>query len=255
MVLFVALAQPFEDLDRLVLAGRLDDDLLEASRQGVVFFDVLAVLVQRRRTDALDLAASQGRLEHVGRVDGAFRTAGPDQRVQFVDEQDRVLRPAHFVHHRLDAFFELAAVLGAGDHHGQVEHDDPLVGQQLGHVAADDALGKAFDDGRLADAGFAQQHRIVLGAAAEDLDRPFDFALAADHRIELALPGQFGQVATETVQRRRLGLAALGGSPLRRPRRLAATALAASPPSMPWPSRFSTSSRTSSSFRPRFIST
>ena len=44
-----------------------------------------------------------------------------------VDKQDRVLRAANFVHHRLDALFKLAAILCAGDHHGEVEHDDPAI--------------------------------------------------------------------------------------------------------------------------------
>ena len=43
--------------------------------------------------------------------------------------------------------------------------------EQLGHVAVDDPLGQALDDGRLADARLAQQHGVVLRAAAEDLDR------------------------------------------------------------------------------------
>ena len=41
------------------------------------------------------------------------------------------------------------------------------VAQQFGDVAVDDQLGQPFDDGGLADAGFAEQHRVVLGAAAE----------------------------------------------------------------------------------------
>ena len=106
-----------------------------------------------------------------------FGAAGADERVQLVDEQDRVLGAADFVHHRLDALLELAAVLGAGDHHRQVEHDDPAVAQQLRHVAVDDQLGQAFDDGRLADAGLAEQHRVVLRAAAEDLDDALDLVL------------------------------------------------------------------------------
>ena len=72
-----------------------------------------------------------------------------------------------------------------------------------------DHLGQALDDGRLADARFAQQHRVVLLPAAEDLDDAFDFVLAADDRIELAFAGQFGQVAAEAVQRRGLALAFL----------------------------------------------
>ena len=93
-----------------------------------------------------------------------FGAAGADEGVQLVDEQDGVLGPADLVHDRLDALLELAAVLGAGDHHGQVEHDDAAVAEQLGDVAVDDQLGQALDDGGLADAGLAEQHRVVLGA-------------------------------------------------------------------------------------------
>ena len=191
---------------------RVDDDLLEAAGQGAVLLDVLAVLVERGGADALDLAAGQGGLEHVGGVDGAFGAAGADQGVQLVDEQDGVLGPADLVHDRLDALLELAAVLGAGDHHGQVEHDDAAVAQQFGHVAVDDQLGQALDDGGLADAGLAEQHGVVLGAAAEDLDDALDFVLPADDRVELALAGQLGQVAAEAVQGRGLGLALAGGA-------------------------------------------
>ena len=53
--------------------------------------DVLAVLVERRRADALELAARQRRLEDVGGVDRAFGRAGADERVQLVDEQHRVV--------------------------------------------------------------------------------------------------------------------------------------------------------------------
>ena len=207
MVLFVPIAQAAEDLDRVRGRRRLDQHFLEPAGEGRVLLDVLAVLVERRGADALDFAAGQGRLQHVRGVDRPFRAAGTDQRVQLVDEQDRVLRAADFVHHRLDPLFELAAVLRAGDHHRQVEHHDAAVEQQLGHVAFDHALREAFDDGRLADARFAQQHRVVLRAAAEDLDRPLDFVLAADHRVELLLAGELGEVAAEAVEGGRLAAA------------------------------------------------
>ena len=59
--------------------------------------------------------------------------------------------------------------------------------EALGHVAADDALRETFDDRGLADAGFADQHRVVLGAAREHLDDAADLFVAADDRVELAL--------------------------------------------------------------------
>jgi hypothetical protein len=49
-----------------------------------------------------------------------------------------------------------------------------------GHVAGDDALGEALGDRGLADAGLADQHGVVLGAAREDLDDAADLVVAAD---------------------------------------------------------------------------
>ena len=129
MVLFVPIAQAAEDFHRVVRRRRFDEHFLEPAGQRRILLDVLAVLVERRGADALDFAAGQRRLQHVRGVDRAFRAAGTHQRVQLVDEQDRVLRPANFVHHGLDPLFELTAVLGAGDHHREVQHDDAAVEQ------------------------------------------------------------------------------------------------------------------------------
>ena len=117
---------------------------------------------------------------------------------------------AHLVHHRLDAFLELTAVFRAGNHHRQIEHHDAAIQQQLGHVPLDHLLGEPLDDGRLAHARLAQQHGIVLRAPTEDLHGPLDFFLAADNRIELALPGKLRQIAAEAVQRGRFRFAAAG---------------------------------------------
>jgi hypothetical protein len=132
----------------------------------------------------------------------------PTERVQLVDEQDDVLGAAHLVHHRLDALLELAAVLGARDHHGQVEHDQALVLEHLGHLAGHDVLRQALDDGGLADARLAQQHGVVLRAPAQDLDHALDLVLAADDRVEVVLARELGEVAAEGVERRGLALGA-----------------------------------------------
>ena len=95
----------------------------------------------------------------------------------------------------LQAVLELAAVLRAGDQRADVERDHAAVAQRLGHVAGDDPLGEALDDRGLADAGLADQDRVVLRAAAEHLDHAADLLVAADHRVELALLGALGQVA------------------------------------------------------------
>ncbi len=119
-----------------------------------------------------------------------FGRAGADDGVQFVNKKNDVLGAPDFVHDRLDPLLELAAVFGAGDHQGEVEGDDALVAQDFGHVAAGDFLGQALDDGGFAHAGLAEEHRVVLGAAAKDLDDALDFALAADDGVHFALCGR-----------------------------------------------------------------
>ena len=159
------------------------------------FSTYLLYSAERGRADAAQFAARQRRLQHVGRIDGAFRAARADQRMQLVDEADDfAVRFGDFLEHGLQAVFEFAAEFGAGDHGAEVDGDQLLVAQLIGHVALDDALGQAFDDGGLADAGLADQHRIVLGAAAQHLHDAANFVVAADDGIELAAAGLFGEI-------------------------------------------------------------
>ena len=119
----------------------------------------------------VQLAAGQHRLEQVGGVHRALGRARADDRVQLVDEQDDLaLGVLDLLQDGLEPLLELAAVLGAGDERAQVECDDALVLQALGHVAAHDALGQALDDGRLADARLADQDGVVLGPPRQHLD-------------------------------------------------------------------------------------
>ena len=114
----------------------------------------------------------------------------------------------------LEALLELAAVLGPGHHRAQVQRDQPLVLEALGDVAVDDAPGEALDDGGLAHAGLADEHRVVLGAPAQHLDDPADLLVAADDRVELAGAGRVGEVAPVLLQRLVGVLRLLAGDPL-----------------------------------------
>ena len=121
-----------------------------------------------------------------------------------------------FLQHGLQPLLELAAVFGARDQRAHVERQQLLVLQAFRHVAVEDAQRQALDDGGLADAGLADQHRIVLGAAGQHLDGAADFLVAADHRIELAVARGLGQVAGIFLQRviGVLGRGAVGGAAL-----------------------------------------
>ena len=90
-----------------------------------------------------------------------------------------------------------------------------LSASSVGHVALDDAAGQPLGDGGLADAGLADQHRVVLGAADQHLDDPADLLVPADDRVELALAGERGQVAPVLLQRLVGRLGVLRGDALR----------------------------------------
>ena len=192
------------------IEGSCDLDRLEPALERGVLLEVLAVLVEGGRADGLQLAAGQHRLEDGGRVDRALGRAGADEGVDLVDEQHDVAAGADLLEDLLQPLLEVTAVARPGDQRAEVEGVDLLVLQRLGHVALDDVLGQALDDRRLADAGLADEDRVVLGTAGQDLHDPLDLLLPADDRVELALAGVLGQVAAELVehQRRRRGVAA-----------------------------------------------
>ena len=202
MVQFVFLLDAAQDRDRVLDRRLADIDRLEAAFERGVLFDVLAVFVEGRGADAMQFAARQGRLQHVGGVHRAFRFAGPDEGVQFVDEQDDALGArGDFLQYRLEALLEFAAIFAAGQEGAEIERQQFLVFEALRHIAIDDALRQALDDRGLADPRLADQDRIVLGAARQHLDRAADLLVAADDRVELALSRGFGQVAGVFLER------------------------------------------------------
>ena len=207
----VGRAQPAEDRHGLLDRGLLDHHGGEAARERAVALD-RAVFGQRRGADHPQLAAGEHRLEHVGGVHRALGLAGAEHGVQLVDEQDDPALGRDDLGERgLHPLLELAAVLGAGEHAGEVKRHHPRLAQGLGHVAVGDPEGEALGDRGLADAGLADQHGVVLAPAGEDLDRLLDLVRAPDHGVDAAVRRVGGQVAAELVERGGLGLRLLRG--------------------------------------------
>ena len=90
MELRVARQEALQDQRRLLERGLEHFDLLETTRERSVALDVRAVLLERGRTDAAELAARERGLEQVRGVErAAARGAGADHGVDLVHEQDR----------------------------------------------------------------------------------------------------------------------------------------------------------------------
>src|SRR3954447_13331482 len=201
-MLLVALLEPAQDRDGVLRRGLVHQYGLEAALERGVLLDVLAVLVERGGAYGTQLAAREHRLEHVASVHRALGRSGADDRVELVDEDDHLAGGLlDLLEDGLEALLELAAVLRSGDHAAEVERDQATALQRLRHVTRNDALGKALDDRRLAYAGLADQDRVVLRAPAQDLDRPPDLLVAADHRVEPAVAGVLGQVLAKALER------------------------------------------------------
>ena len=208
MVPFVAGAQALQDLDGLLNRRLVDDDLLQPARERAVLLDVLELFV-RRRADQAQLAGRQDRLDERREVHrAAGRGAGADGGVDLVDEEDRHRPLRERVDDGLEALLEVAAKARAGEQRAGVEREDFGALEQIRHVVVEQARGEAFGERRLADARVADEHRVVLAAAAEDLHRALELVGAADQRIELAGAGARGQVGGVGGQRVARGRAA-----------------------------------------------
>ena len=105
--------------------------------------------------------------------------------VESVNEQDGAGDIADPGHHPLQPL-EIAAVAGPATSapRSSVKMRAPFQG--FGHLAFDDAQRQPLGDGGLANAGLADQHRVVLGPAAQDLDGAGDRVVTADDRIDLS---------------------------------------------------------------------
>ncbi len=116
------------------------------------------------------------------------------------------LRGLDLLEHGLEALLELAAVLRARDHRAEIEREQALVLEALGHVALRDAVRDALDDRRLADAGLADEHRVVLRAARQHLHHATDLLVATDHRVDLPCARGRGEIARVLLERLELAL-------------------------------------------------
>ena len=186
VMVLVAAAQSLQDLNRLVHRRLLDDDLLEPPRQRAVLLDVL-VLLEGRRADHAQLAGREHRLDQRREIE---RPAGgrprADRGVNLVDEEDRLRALGQGGNHRLEALLEVAAEARARQQRRRVERVDLGALQRLRDVGVEQAHRQPLGHRGLADARIADEHRVVLPAPAQHLERPLELQCSADERIEVA---------------------------------------------------------------------
>ena len=128
--------------------------------------------------------------------------------MDFIDEEYGARLLLEFVEEHLEALLEVSTVLRAGQQGAQVEQVHDAVSDHLRHIGIHDALRQTLGDGGLAHARLADQERIVLAAATEDLDDALQFVFPTHQGIDGTCAGKIVQVAGESLQRAlRLALA------------------------------------------------
>ena len=127
VVHFVAFFQAAQNRDRIFHRRLADKHRLEAAFERGILFDVLAIFIERGGADGAQFAASQRRLQHVGRVHRAFGRARTHERVQLVDKQNHLaVGFGDFLQNGFETVFEFAAVFRAGHQCGEIESDNAL---------------------------------------------------------------------------------------------------------------------------------
>ncbi len=201
MVRFVARAQPLQDAHGLLDRRLVDRDLLKPASERAILLDVLELLVGRR-SDETKLAGRQDGLDQRRQIHRPARGgARADGGVDLVDEEDRHLALAERGDDGLEAFLEVAAEPRAGEERSRIERKDLGAFEDLGDVVLQEPDGKPFGERRLADAGVADEHWIVLAPPAEDLERALQLRRPANERVEQAFTGAIGQVQRVRAER------------------------------------------------------
>ena len=216
VVLLVALAQAAQDRDRVLDRRLADEHRLEAALERGVLLDVLAVLVERRRADAVQLAAGEHRLEHVRGVHRALGRAGADDGVQLVDEQDDLalrrpvtsLRTALRRSSNSPRYFAPATSAPRSSATIRLSLSPSGTSPRTMRWASPSTIAVLPTPGSPISTG------LFLVRATEHLDDAADLLVAADDRVELALPGQRGQVAAVLLERLVGGLRVRAGDAL-----------------------------------------
>src|SRR5580692_2770796 len=108
----------------------------------------------------------------------------------FIDEQNDGSRGVlHFFNQALQPVLEFALHACAGLQQRQVKCADVHILQRRRYIALRNTKSKAFDHGRLSNAGLAGQDRVVLAAASENVDYLANLRVTAEYRIDLAFLG------------------------------------------------------------------
>ena len=194
MVLFVSRPESLQDLDGLVDGGLVDHDFLQAPGERSVLFDVFKVL-ERGGSDHPELPRRQQRLDQHRQIHGPARgRPGANRGVNLVDEQNGHEALSQRRRDGFEPLLEVTSKASSRQERGCIEGEDLGFPERVGNLVPKQAKRQAFGQRRLAHAGVADEHGVVLAAAAENLERALQLGCPSDEWIKSPGAGALGQV-------------------------------------------------------------
>ena len=161
-----AFAQAAQDRNGVLDDRLVDQHRLEPALQRGVLFDVLAVFVEGGGADQCSSPrASIGLSMLPASMEPSAAPAPTTVCNSSMNSRIRPSRRLHLVSTALSRSSNSPRYFAPATSEPISRAKICLVPQPFRDVAADDALGQALDDGGLADAGVADQHRVVLRLA------------------------------------------------------------------------------------------
>ncbi len=200
MILLVIWLEMLENRYRLLDIGRFHYNFLESPVQRPVFLHNLGELIHRGSAYTLNFASRQGRFQHIGGIKATLPSACTHYSMELVYEQYQIRVAAGHLDYGLHPFLEISAIFGTCHNRGYIKRYDTLFRQYRRNGAVSNLERNTLDNGRLAYARLAYQHRIVLLPAAENLDYSGDFLVTADHRVKFTVHSGFRQVYSEFTE-------------------------------------------------------
>ncbi len=187
MVLLVMTFHPLKNLKSHLWTRLFHHHRLETAAQGLIFLDILAILIQGCRTNQLQLPTRQSWLKNICRIHRTLTRACTGQQMQLVNEQNHIIVLYCLVNHAFNAFLKFTPKFSARHHRRQVHLNNPLTNQYARYVIFDHAFSQTFHNGSFTYTSFTNQHRIRLGTATQNCHYTLNFALTPNHRVQLIL--------------------------------------------------------------------
>ncbi len=185
-----------QDLQGGLERSGFDRERSELAKERGVSIGQLARPVDRRRSEQAHVPAREHGLEQVG--DAAADRSLPDEGVDVAHVEQRLFRRAFEPRKNLtQPLFDFASKLRAGDEQARLELEQAELGEARRGVAGRQAHGERADDRGLARPGLADQERMVLVPALENLEQTTDLDVTTDDGVEATLARAVDQVMRE----------------------------------------------------------